>query len=153
MPTKKQIDAKKFKLNTCAVLDPVEQPGTLAVSQAVHVWRGSYSVATSGGAIGTHNLVGVDDQYFPEDALVVSGYLVAEVACVSSGSATISLGVNSPGDMLSAAAISRFTPSGAIVASSGNVISSADVIPTVSFASAGLSSGVIDAYLLYVLTE
>ena len=155
MPIKAKFDEIETQENASSLDNPANKPGTAETKNKVQVLRLVYDFAVSGGDTGDIDLVGLDndeDAYLPENAFVVGADMVVATQCTSGGSATIALGVNSDGDVISAEAVASFTAN-AIISLDAKVKATADIKPHITIATAALTAGKIHVYIQYVLAE
>lgn len=152
MPTKAELLAKKQKLDTSAVLDPLEQTGTAMVENKVQVLELVYDFSVQGGATGDIDLDAVDgvDATLPEDALVIGADIFVASECTSGGSATIALGAQTDGDLIAAEAVASFAAS-AIISLDTKKKTTADAVPHITIADAALTAGKFHVYIQYIL--
>jgi hypothetical protein len=152
MPTKAELLARKYKLNSSSVLDPLEQTGTAMVENKVQVLELVYDFSVQGGATGDIALGAVDsdDAILPEDALVVGADVFVVSELTSGGSATIALGAQADGDLIAAEAVASFT-TGAIISLDTKKKTTADNVPYITVADAALTAGKFHVYIQYIL--
>lgn len=130
------------------------------ISSKLGCLKGTYDFAKQGGAVGSFNLLGDDDEVvsLPAGALVLNAILFAKTACASGGSATMSLEVESAADLLAATAVASFSSAAKLqgVPDFGTL---ADSVLTTAVrnlvfkvAVAALTAGKVECYVFYVLT-
>lgn len=125
-------------------------------TRGVKSWKGTYSFAKDGGAIGSINLRS-DDGPLPKGAIVLAGYLDVTTIVTSGGAATVAVQVENAGDMVVAAAVSGapwsatgvkdIVPDGT---GSTAVKTTASRGPKIVVAAAALTAGVFNVILLYI---
>lgn len=120
------------------------------------LYRGDYSFAVDGGAVGTIALSGATG--IPSGAIILAAYIEVTQALTSGGAATVALQVESAADVQAAAAVS-----GAPWSTTGVKLSSARTFATAPIkttaardisaviAAAALTAGAFRVYVIYTL--
>jgi hypothetical protein len=124
-------------------------PGTLVVARA------RYSFAADGGAVGAITLL--PSAAIPSGAIIINSFVEVLTAPTSGGAATIAVHVEGAGDIVAAAAISGAPWSttgrkaGIPVSAATSVKTTAARNVTATIATAALTAGIFDVYLVYVV--
>ena len=119
------------------------------------LYRGDYSFAADGGAVGTIALSGTTG--IPSGSIILAAYIEVTAALTSGGAATVALQVESAGDVQAAAAISGapWSTTG-VKLSSARTFAAAPVKTTAArdisavIATAALTAGAFRVYVVYL---
>jgi hypothetical protein len=122
----------------------------------LYVWRARYSFATDGGAVST--LTPADSDTIPANAIMLGGVINSTVAVTSAGAATVAIGTSAgsaANSILTATGKASFTLDALInavpVFATPVKMTAAGQI-TFTIATAALTAGVIEVYVLGVIT-
>lgn len=113
------------------------------------VYRGDYSFAADGGAVGVIALSGATG--IPSGAIVTRSWIEVTTAPTSGGAATISVGVEGAADVQAAAAISGapWSTTG-VKTGSGNFKTTAARDVSITIGTAALTAGAFRVYVEYI---
>lgn len=124
-------------------------------ASALKTWKGSYSFAVDGGAVGTITLRS-NDGPIPTGAIILGGLVEVTTAVTSGGAATVAVQAEAAGDIVAAAVVSGapWSTTGrksVIPAFTGatTVKTTAQRSPAIVVAVAALTAGVFEVTLFY----
>lgn len=138
--------------------------GQVFIPTGANVWsptpfgKWQYSFAVDGGAVSTIPLRG---DTIPSGAVIYGGFVDITTALTSGGSATIAANSEAAGDLAAATAVASWSTgrknvlpalaSGSVTANTLVVKTTAARVPAIAIATAALTAGIFNLYLLYVV--
>jgi hypothetical protein len=125
-------------------------------TRAPKTWRGAYSFATDGGAIGSITLRS-EDGPIPSGSVITHGYLDVTTGFTTGSAATMAITVESAGDMVAATVVSGapYSTTGRksiipVATGATAVKTTASRAPVATIATGTVTAGVLAVVLEYV---